>query len=189
MRCVRAYYTHVFLKKNNMDVRLWGPDFWNSMHAVTFAYPENNPSAEERVNMYRYFWAVAYVLPCVQCRVHFVKMLKNYPVERHLGSRKELTRWLIDRHNDVNKRLNKPVVSYEFVEAKYGDYSNTCKSSSIGNSNNSQQQQLLFEVTPMQKTVILSVLAMLGVFMFALLLYLLFFAKSGGSGGSSSSSN
>lgn len=109
-----------------MDVRLWGPACWETMHAITYVYPEHLPTRDDRESMIRFFYAMGDVLPCFKCRYHFKKMLQNNPIQDNLNSREALTHWLIDRHNEVNERLGKPVVSYEFVDSKYSDYSNQC---------------------------------------------------------------
>ncbi len=109
-----------------MDVRLWGPSAWETMHAVTFVYPEQNPTAEEKEAMIRYFYASAEVLPCFKCRKHFKELLMTHRMEDNLENRDQLTRWLVARHNDVNQRLGKPIVSYDFVKSKFDDYRNKC---------------------------------------------------------------
>lgn len=116
-----------------MDVRLWGPDAWNTMHAITYSYPKHSPTAENKRDMTEFFEAIADVLPCFECRKHFKSMLRRYPITEHLGTRHDLTRWLVDRHNDVNRRLGKPIVDYAFVDAKYSDYGNVCPMNSAPN--------------------------------------------------------
>lgn len=107
-----------------LDVRIWGPEAWNFMHAITFAYPKSNPTTEDVNNTRNFFKYVGKVLPCLICRKHFDIMLEKYPPD--LQNQETLTRWLVDRHNDVNKRLNKPILSYEFVQKKFEDMQNIC---------------------------------------------------------------
>lgn len=107
-----------------LDVRIWGPKAWEFMHAVTFAYPVENPTHEEQENMRNFFHAIGSNLPCDKCRYHFLKMLKEHPVP--VQSRRELSEWLVDRHNDVNRRLGKPIYPYSFVEKKYIDMGTLC---------------------------------------------------------------
>lgn len=109
-----------------MDVRLWGPSAWETMHAVTFTYPEQNPTEEEKDAMRRFFYSIADVLPCYRCRKHFKELLMTHRLEDNLHNRDQLTRWLVARHNDVNRRLGKPIVSYDFVKSKYDDYKHKC---------------------------------------------------------------
>lgn len=113
-----------------MDPRLWGPPCWETMHAITFTYPESNPNKQDREHMAQFFYGLADVLPCYTCRTHFNKMLDEHRIEKNLDSRDALTRWLVDRHNDVNRRLGKPQVPYDFVAAKYSNYYATTKCTS-----------------------------------------------------------
>ncbi len=114
-----------------MDVRLWGPAAWEFLHAVTFVYPKTNPTEEERQAMASFFYNCGEVLPCYQCRSHFKELLALHPIENNLDSRDQLTRWLVARHNDVNERLGKPTMSYDFVKSKYRDYGNKCASPDV----------------------------------------------------------
>lgn len=114
-----------------MDVRLWGPSAWETMHAVTFVYPIENPTDEEKRAMIRFFYTFADVLPCYRCRKHFKELLMTHRIEDNLENRDQLTRWLVARHNDVNRRLGKPIVSYNFVKSKYDDYKHKCNSLDI----------------------------------------------------------
>jgi hypothetical protein len=111
-------------QKSSLDVRIWGPEAWNFMHAVTFAYPIHSPSDQEKKNISLFFEHVGNNLPCDKCRHHFGVMLKNSPIDTR--NRETVSKWLVDRHNDVNVRLGKPTLSYDFVKKKYQDMENTC---------------------------------------------------------------
>jgi hypothetical protein len=56
-----------------------------------------------------------FVLPCGTCGRHFAEVLKESPLPE-TGDIEVLFKWSVDVHNMVNKKLEKPVVSYE--EAK-----------------------------------------------------------------------
>lgn len=139
-----------------MDVRLWGPSAWETMHSITFTYPDKNPTEEEKEAMVRFFYSIADVLPCYRCRKHFKESLLTHSIEDNLQNRDQLTRWLVARHNDVNQRLDKPIVSYDFVKSKYDDYKNKCnyldikdgqklssKTEKIDSSNNKKIEMIL----------------------------------------------
>jgi hypothetical protein len=104
------------------------------MHTITYAYPESGASKQQQQDMANFFYAIGRVIPCVECRKHYFEMLRASPVEMSLGSRAELTHWLIDRHNEVNRRLGKPVVDYAFVDAKFSDMKYKCPSAFGGGS-------------------------------------------------------
>jgi len=135
--------------ENGLDVRMWGPEAWNFMHATTFMYPEKDPSEIDKKNIKEFFDSVGKVLPCMRCRYHFNKMLEKYPVPTK--NRDALTRWLVDRHNDVNKRLDKPTMAYEHVKKKYDRMQNVCPIS-LQDSNGDCCSSLSLETQRKQKT-------------------------------------
>ncbi len=51
------------------------------------------------------------MVPCPHCRKHFGEMINNPFYARKKNQ--SFSDWVIDLHNAVNKRLGKPVVSYE----------------------------------------------------------------------------
>lgn len=108
-----------------MDTRIWGPAAWKFMHTVTFNFPDRPTELDKRKTVY-FFQALANVLPCEVCQGHFRKELEKNPIAAHLGSRDALSRWLVDLHNEVNKRLGKPTLDYEFVKDQYDSYRGTC---------------------------------------------------------------
>ena len=99
-----------------MNPVIWGPPMWISLHSITLNYPEKPTLCQE--NMIReFFWNVQFVLPCEMCRNHYAEMIRTHPPITK--DRRSLVYWLIDRHNQVNKRLGKREYSYEEVLQKY----------------------------------------------------------------------
>ncbi len=111
-----------------LDVRIWGPEAWGYMHATTFAYPKKEPTKKEKHDIVQFFYYLASTLPCERCRKDFLQNIRQHPVPTE--NRYVLSKWLVDRHNDVNKKLGKPMVSYSHVQKKYEDMKNTCPSPS-----------------------------------------------------------
>lgn len=99
----------------------WGPPYWKVAHAVTFLYPEANPTREDKQHVLEFFRVFPHILPCGICGGHFLETIETaHPLnEQVLSSRATLTRWLVDLHNTVNRRLNKPEVPYEQVVKYY----------------------------------------------------------------------
>lgn len=54
-------------------------------------------------------------VPCGECRRHWLEMFKRTPIESH-----RYFDWTVDRHNEVNARLGKPVISYEEARRIWG---------------------------------------------------------------------
>lgn len=107
---------------NKLDIGVWGPNGWNFLHAVSFAYPVN-PTGDERRTMSTFLSATSKVLPCKTCCTHFANYLAylgpNLESTKELSSRQELTKLLVDVHNTVNARLGKRVLSYEHVKRDF----------------------------------------------------------------------
>lgn len=102
----------------NLNTQMWGPHAWEFLHAVSFSYPQN-PTRKDKADILTFFKSLRSVLPCEQCRIHFPKLLDKYPLEEHIESRDELTHWLVNAHNDVNRRLGKQEMTYNTVQNKY----------------------------------------------------------------------
>jgi len=102
-----------------LNIRVWGPNAWNYFHAVTFTYP-NHPTKEDMEAARAFFHSQKRLLPCARCREHYTKMLDDtYPIEPHLSSRDTLSRWAVNVHNSVNKRLGKIEIPYDVVRELY----------------------------------------------------------------------
>jgi hypothetical protein len=107
-------------KGYNMDFNQWGPCYWRTLHAVTFNYP-GQPSAEDIQRMREFFALIPFMIPCPACGLHFARALREtHPMTSQvLASQESLTRWLVDVHNAVNRRLEKPEVHYDDVRQFY----------------------------------------------------------------------
>ena len=92
---------------------IWGPHLWKFMHYYTLSYPED-PTEEDKDNLYNFFHTIQTVLPCEKCRYNFKSHLENTPLtEEILSNNINVVRWLFDIHNEVNKSTNKPVLLYD----------------------------------------------------------------------------
>lgn len=110
-----------------MDTYFWGPNLWNSLHSITFDYPDQ-PTTQDQQQYKQFFHSLKYVLPCAACRKHYSHGLEvTMPIDPALKNRDTLTRWLVQFHNSVNERLGKPVVTYESVKDKYEAMRGKCQ--------------------------------------------------------------
>ena len=112
------YYDYIFrYVKCNLIIykpEIWGPHGWIFLHTITFNYPEK-PTKEDKFYHKELFNNLKYTLPCKSCANHYSLNLVKYPLEPALESRTKLINWLIDIHNEVNKKNCKRVYSYEEV--------------------------------------------------------------------------
>lgn len=115
-----------------LSIDIWGPKAWGFLHACTFVYPDK-PSQKDRTHMFNLLNSLGYVLPCTVCRRHFKEMFDETvhgPDSHVLDNRLQLSKWLVDVHNDVNLRNSKPQLSYEEVEQMYVKTASVCSASS-----------------------------------------------------------
>ena len=63
----------------NINPNIWGKSFWNVIHFITMAYPDN-PSDEDKQHVMSFFKDLQFVLPCENCRNHFKSNLITYPL-------------------------------------------------------------------------------------------------------------
>lgn len=100
----------------------FGPVYWDVFHRTTAAYPTNFTTTD--ISLYSSFLLTyGYVLPCVSCAVEYAAMMNNYgPALFQALVRGKIYVWLwgVLVHNEVNARLNKPVVSPADIAARWG---------------------------------------------------------------------
>jgi len=91
----------------------WGPVVWHALHYITLGYPDN-PTSDKKEKYKQFFTLLSDVLPCSVCAKHFEENLVNMPLDdKALENKESLIKWLIDFHNIVNEKNNKPIIKYE----------------------------------------------------------------------------
>lgn len=96
----------------------WGPAAWNTLHAFAHSTPPTL-DARAREDMGRFLHLFGRHLPCPTCRAHFSRYLDAHMSPQSLATRESVVRFVHHAHNDVNRRLGKPVVSLEEHYALY----------------------------------------------------------------------
>lgn len=86
------------------DVEVLGRATWTFLHTTAAYYPDN-PTPNQRVNMLSLLRSLPILYPCSHCAVHLDENLKTHPPD--VSGRLGLSRWLCERHNEVNERLGK----------------------------------------------------------------------------------
>jgi hypothetical protein len=99
----------------------WGSSVWEVFHLLTLTFDEN-----KRDKYIEFFAAVSYILPCQICVDHYKKMLidTNYLMER---DKEEMINWMVNLHNNVNKRIGKREYTIMEVKGIYIDDMNNVK--------------------------------------------------------------
>lgn len=125
------------MEKNGMVTGIWGKVGWIYLHSVAHGYPVNPEDFDQekgyiigttRSNYHNFFILIGDTLPCKFCRDSYKKFIAENPIR--LNSRLELTKWLWEIHNMVNKKLGKKYnstdVSFENIYNKYESYRAAC---------------------------------------------------------------
>ncbi|KAI0397826.1 ERV/ALR sulfhydryl oxidase domain-containing protein [Xylariaceae sp. FL0594] len=79
---------------------------WKLFHTMMARFPEK-PAEEDSLALKTYIQLFARLYPCGDCASHFRKLLNKYPPQT--GSRNSAVGWACFVHNEVNKRLEKPL--------------------------------------------------------------------------------
>jgi len=86
------------------DVEQLGRATWTFLHTTAAYYPER-PTIVQRANMLMLIRSLPALYPCRNCAEDFEKNVEAHPPD--VSSRERLSRWLCERHNDVNDKLGK----------------------------------------------------------------------------------
>lgn len=86
------------------DVEQLGRATWTFLHTTAAYYPEK-PTSTQRVNMLTLLRSLPVLYPCSHCASHLGANIKDHPPD--VSGRLGLSRWLCERHNEVNERLGK----------------------------------------------------------------------------------
>jgi hypothetical protein len=87
----------------------WGPVIWHALHYITLGYPEF-PTDEIKEKYKQFFTLLSDVIPCSICANHYAENLIKMPLDdKTMENKESLIKWLIDVHNVVNEKKNKPI--------------------------------------------------------------------------------
>lgn len=83
-----------------------GRHSWALLHSIAASIP-TSPSKEQRNKLEEFLELFAELYPCKICSSHFKEILKENPI-RH-SSREDFVYYLCELHNNVNRKLGKPI--------------------------------------------------------------------------------
>lgn len=96
----------------------FGPAFWKTMHIMAAT-----ATTDRKRQLYiNWLNSLTEILPCEKCRLHFIKNLKDNPVEPHSKTNVSLFFHSWQLHDTVNKQILKlpqNMLSYEEAFNKY----------------------------------------------------------------------
>jgi hypothetical protein len=105
------------------DPVLWGPHLWAALHTLSI-FVSFQAAKNEWVAL---LTNMVVSLPCPDCTGHYRKWLKTHPftLMRHrrsvgINTSLNITTWILDLHNDVNRRKGVAAWTIEQMTAVYG---------------------------------------------------------------------
>ena len=106
------------------DPKIWGPGAWFNIHL----FAAKATDTETKEFYVQYINTIVRNLPCMDCRRHATRYLKDNPLRAYMVDRdpKGLFRWSWTFHNFVNTRLHKPHVSWETAKEMFYNDSGVC---------------------------------------------------------------
>jgi len=114
---------------NGLITKIWGPPGWEFFHSVTFGYPIN-PTTEQQKDYMDYFTVIGKVFPCKYCRESYQEFIKEGDTILTLDqmrSRETLTKWGYLLHERVNKKLDVTYgMTYDELCGDYESYRAKC---------------------------------------------------------------
>jgi mitochondrial FAD-linked sulfhydryl oxidase len=100
------------------DVEQLGSATWTFLHTTAAYYPDR-PTPNQRANMLGLLHALPVLYPCSHCASHLAGNMKENPPD--VSGRAGLSRWLCERHNDVNERLGKETFDCAKTDERWKD--------------------------------------------------------------------
>jgi len=86
------------------DTAALGRSTWTFLHTTAAYYPLS-PSEHQQTQMRNLLSSLSLLYPCVPCAEDFQEKVKENPPD--VSGRYGLSRWLCERHNEVNVKLGK----------------------------------------------------------------------------------
>jgi hypothetical protein len=99
----------------------WGQYLWGFIHSITIIDSENNEINNIKMNNIKVKYILKELIKCIPCD----KCKDTYKKHLYLLESLDLTKnmvlfyWSVDLHNEVNRKLNKPELSYEMALLKW----------------------------------------------------------------------
>lgn len=95
-----------------------GNKTWGLLHTMAAKYP-NKPTKAEQQDMTTFFQVFSNFYPCDGCTIDLQKEIMICPPK--VGSQAELSLWLCNLHNKVNKKVGKKEFNCSKVNERWRD--------------------------------------------------------------------
>jgi len=100
------------------DVEQLGRATWTFLHTTAAYYPER-PTPAQRANMLSLIRSLPTLYPCATCASDFGEDMNEHPPD--VSGRVGLSRWLCERHNQVNEKLGKEIFDCAKTDERWKD--------------------------------------------------------------------
>jgi mitochondrial FAD-linked sulfhydryl oxidase len=100
------------------DVEQLGRATWTFLHTTAAYYPER-PTPIQRANMLSLIRSLPMLYPCTSCASDFGEDMEMHPPD--VSGRVGLSRWLCERHNQVNEKLGKEKFDCSRTDERWKD--------------------------------------------------------------------
>lgn len=105
-----------------LDPIVWGPHYWFFLMTIAVSYPKKANSVLKK-KYYDFIMNLPLFIPDDKMGNKFSRILDKYPIEPYLDTRENFIKWVHFIHNQINKQLNKPELSYvDAMDAYYSQY-------------------------------------------------------------------
>jgi hypothetical protein len=94
-----------------MQKSVWGPATWKLLHTLVLKI-NDNITYSQLIDLKNIILRILHNLPCPYCTSHALSYISasNY---KSINNINDLRIFIFNFHNNVNKRLNKPIITYE----------------------------------------------------------------------------
>lgn len=100
------------------DVEKIGRSSWTLLHSIAATYPEN-PNTKQQQDLKQFLNLFGNFYPCWFCADDFKGYItKNEP---KVATQDDFGKWLCDAHNEVNRKLGKPIFDCKFWKKRWKD--------------------------------------------------------------------
>ena len=102
-----------------MQKSVWGPITWKLLHTMVLKI-NDNITYSQLFELKNIILRILNNLPCPYCTSHAISYVTNSNFKL-IQNIKDLRVYMFNFHNNVNKRLNKPLITYEEHVQLYND--------------------------------------------------------------------
>ena len=100
-----------------MDKKIWGNTIWYLFHTIAEKIDELK-FIEQKDNLFKVVKIICQNLPCPDCSDHATKELSRVNI-KNINDKMTFKLFLLEFHNRVNERLNKPKFTIDELNTKY----------------------------------------------------------------------